>query len=171
MGSETEFNKVFTAQELSDYLKGIADYIIREPSERFEVDLGNFKEVKISIKSFDDQFEFKMKVKSQSRASVTDKTKKEKYSSLKKRMKSEFEMILDIVNNNVLPLEQVINKFLIDSEKMMTYPDKGGEDRFDEYRQACHAMKTAFENKDLNVFKEACKSVHGVRKTCHKLYK
>jgi XXXCH domain-containing protein len=171
MGSETEFNKVFTGQELSDYLKGIADYIIKKPSERFIVDLADFKEVKISIKAYDDQYEFKMKVKAPSQASVTDKTKKEKYSSLKKRMKSEFEMIMGIVNNNVMPLEQIINKFLMDSEKMMTYPDKGGEDRFDAYRQACHAMKTAFENKNLNELKDACKLIQSVRKTCNKIYK
>jgi XXXCH domain-containing protein len=171
MGSETEFNKVFTRKELSDYLRGIADYIASKSSERFEVDLADFKEVKLSIKSYDDQFECKMKVKSQSRASITDKTKKEKYASLKKRMKSEFEMIIDIINNNVFPLDKVMNKFLTDSEKMMTYPDKGGKERFDEYRQACDAMKSAFEKRDLNELKEACKLVQSVRKACHKIYK
>jgi XXXCH domain-containing protein len=171
MGSETEFSKVFTSQELSDYLRAIADYILRKPSERFTVDLADFKELKISIKSYEDQFEFKMKVKSPSRPSVTDKMKKEKYSSLKKRMKSEFEMIMDIVENNVLPLEKVMNKFLTDTEKMMAYPEKGGAERFDEFRQACQAMKTAFEHQNLNEFKEACKLIQMARKACHKIYK
>jgi XXXCH domain-containing protein len=171
MGSDVKFSEVLTAKELAVYLQSFADNFNCKLTEPIEFDLNEFKEIKLAIKPVEDKFELKVKMKTQSPEKSSVKKGHEKYSTLKKRMKNDFETIVEVTKNNVLPLEKVFNKFLVDSEKMMTYPRKGDAMGFEAYTKALNELKAAFENKDLQAFKESCKRIDALKKSCHKMYK
>ncbi len=93
-----------------------------------------------------------------------------KYKTLKKGMKKSFEEIEKHLEQDLMPPQEIITKFLTHSAIMTAMPDYGDE-YYNEYEKACEIMKYAFEKADMTEMKAAFREIKNIKEICHKAYK
>jgi XXXCH domain-containing protein len=101
---------------------------------------------------------------------ATQKKPSEDYDDLKKRMKENFKIIFKDLNNGVLPSPAVVEIFLVDAEKMCTYPGKGDE-YYEQFRKGCARFREAFEAGDFPACQSRCVDLNDMKTRCHADYK
>jgi XXXCH domain-containing protein len=100
-----------------------------------------------------------------------DESKKTKniYKSLKKRMKAAFKQIAENLDQNRLPEASVLEEFLINSERMVTF--RGfGEEYYADFTAACDRFREAYQRKDFRAFQMHFSELDQLKEQCHKRY-
>ena len=94
------------------------------------------------------------------------------YKDLKKRMKASFKAIGESIENQRLPENGVVSRYMADSQYMTTFSGaKYGEGDYPAYRQACRELARAWEARDLEGLQTSYAALDQLKKDCHKLYK
>lgn len=170
--------RIMSRQEAARYLRRVADQVesggaaAEAPPEPA---IGDFKKLKIGLKSRGEQVELKIKVKpagfaGEAGGALTDKGEKSAYKTLKKKMKSDFKAIRESLVNGGFPPPETVSAFLRDSDAMLAYPGYGDE-YYAEYQAACGRFQTAFDGGDLPGCQAACQAIDRIKKACHDQYK
>lgn len=94
---------------------------------------------------------------------------KPKYSTLKKRMRSSFKLILKMVHDGEMPNDEAVKSFIEDSALMVTYPGYGDE-FYDQYTVVCDRFEKAYEAKDMDAMHAAVDELIHEKSRCHAKY-
>jgi XXXCH domain-containing protein len=92
------------------------------------------------------------------------------YKSLKKRMKTEFKLIAENLEQNRLPEASVLEEFLSNCERMVTFRDFG-EEYYADFTAACDRFREAYQRKDFRAFQMHFSELDQLKEQCHKRYK
>lgn len=85
-------------------------------------------------------------------------------------MKNNFEIMEKAIKAGEIPTEDVVNSFLEDSNKMMSF--EGDSTVFNEdFKKACNDFKSAFDSKDLTLLQEKIVAIDAITKICHEKFK
>lgn len=141
-----------------------------------EADLSDFRKVKIGLKRDMGTLTLKIGVKEEKpdvpeNFSTGDGRKAPlRYKDLKKRMKHTFKVIFAHAADNAVPPEEVVESFLQDSDRMITFPGKG-DPHYAEYAAACTRLAAAAREKDIESFREAAMELNRIKTACHDRFK
>lgn len=165
--------------EALQVLLGALDEVLKpEPGEALTAD--GFKKFKIVVKREFGQARARLKVTlprpdgedddDDQTGCIAPGAELEKYSRLKKRMKSSFETLRANLAEDLLPPEEAVASFLADSDMMVCYPGYGDEFYLD-YTRACKALDKAWKDQDLAALKTAVQGLADRKTACHDKYK
>ncbi|MEE4356211.1 MAG: GAK system XXXCH domain-containing protein [Desulfococcaceae bacterium] len=165
-------------QDLAGFFREIADKLEgREDNGQISFSFDDFRKLKVGIKKDADGFSMKIKMKSYSSSESekqlgeqAEKTKKNRYKEIKKRMKKSFKGMNESLIMDILPSESLATSFLQDSKLMISYNEYGAE-HYPEYDKICSDFRKAFENKDTEGCKSAYLELNRLKKECHKRHK
>jgi XXXCH domain-containing protein len=93
-----------------------------------------------------------------------------KYRPLKKRLKKTFKKIKGCLERNELPPHSLIDEFMAEASVMVSYPGFGDE-HYQDFTEACVALKKASDAKDLGLFAERLTHISRLKKECHQRFK
>lgn len=177
--------RVMSAREAAAFLRELADTIESghiDNMKEFDVHIDDFKKLKIGLKRSGEEIEIKAKVKytappdpgdtplaETGREAGADQAT-EKYTKLKKRMEKTFKAMDEATKAGSLPDPALVESFLADSARMVTYPGKGDE-FYERYGEACRLLADAFASGDVAGTAERLSHLKALRKECHAIYK
>lgn len=182
MGDLTErttYSVGMTAEELSSFLRQIADEIEEKPLEPSRMSVKDFKKLEIMLKREHGRFSLELAIKYRGKSSHqsddTGNTYKEsghgrlkKYRAAKKRMKPLFKDMCRSVSSGILPSRDLIQSFFRDSDQMISFH---GEKYYKEYIAAAEEFRAALSNGDLAAAKVCCEKIKKIKSECHKKHK
>ena len=91
------------------------------------------------------------------------------YKQLKKKMKVAFKEIEASLAANKQPAQEALEAFLRASDLMMTFSGAAyGEVHYPAYRNACQALRAAYEIPDMAALKTAFATLAQLKKDCHR---
>lgn len=99
-----------------------------------------------------------------------DEKRRPSYSRLKKRMKAQYRDITRSLQDHRLPEPDVVDAFMADSARMVTYPGKGDE-YYPAYTAACQGFAQALAAGDAGLAAERWDAVRLLMRDCHDRYK
>lgn len=173
--------RVMSAREAAAFLRELADTIESghmDNMKEFDVHIDDFKKLKIGLRRSGEEIEIKAKVKYTAPPEPGDAPQAEtdqeagpgKYSKLKKRMEKTFKAMEEATKADSLPDPALMESFLADSARMVTYPGKGDE-FYERYVEACRLFSDAFASGDVAGTAERLAQLKALRKDCHAIYK
>jgi XXXCH domain-containing protein len=168
-----------TSQEVSQFLRGIADGIEDKPTEEKLAGIKNFQKLKLKLKRYGEKISVEVKIKQDSSPFQSDdkqdcKQKESGHSSLKKyraakkRLKPLFKDIFRSVSHGILPSGDLIQGFFRDSDQMIAFH---GQDYYKKYIAACEEFRAALNQGDLAGAKAGCEKIRQIKSECHKKLK
>jgi XXXCH domain-containing protein len=185
MKKETKIQKILDASQAAEFFYSLGIAIAWADDEKlakFDLPLGDFDKIKLTIKKDGAAFILKAKVKaadtipSVEAASGGDipsggeNTGKPNYKALKKRMKGSFAELKKMLTQDAPPSSETVRRFLDDSYLMTTYPGMGDE-HYEQYKNCCQEFEKAFGNGDLEAMRTSLAAVEVRKKACHAQYK
>lgn len=185
MSSEEKSVKLkMSISELAEFLRGLAGQLEGEETgtDLSGIRISDFSKLKLSMKRKDDFVKVKYKVKHEEAEEEDDEededeedeksagSEKEKYKSLKERMKESYKTIKESMEADTLPEESVANSFIEDSRLMTTFPDKGDE-YYDLYNTAVAGFEKALMEKNFLNVEIALKEIERIKTDCHEKHK
>lgn len=184
MKKETKIQKILDATQAAEFFHSLGMAIAWADDEKlakFDLPLGDFEKIKLTIKKEGAIFILKAKVKaadtdpstggtSGEEATVDGNMGKPNYKALKKRLKGSFAELKKLLTQDAAPSAETVRRFLDDSYLMTTYPGMGVE-HYEQYRNCCQGFKKAFESGDLEVMRTSLAAVEVRKKACHEQYK
>lgn len=161
-----------------DALKALLDAMSGLMQEEGDLTADGFRKLKLSVKQEFGQAIAKLKVSLPRPEDEADDDNDclspgeelIKYSKLKKRMKSSFNVITTNLAEGRLPPEEAVASFLADSDMMVCYPGYGDEFYLD-YTKLCRTFTKAWEARDINALKTAADALEQSKRECHDKYK
>ena len=93
-----------------------------------------------------------------------------KYRPLKKRLKKTFKKIKELDKKNELPPRSLLEDFLAEAAVMVSYPGFG-DVYYQDFTEACNALKKAYKTKDLALFSKRLSDISAIKKDCHNRFK
>jgi XXXCH domain-containing protein len=140
--------------------------------------MSGFGKMKISIKEETaNDLVLKLKVKREEFDKGPDETapsgklgKRPKYSVLKKRLEKSFSGLSRNLDRGSLPSEEVMNAFLGDSGRLVTYPGKG-DPFYKDYSKLCRTLKEAYEGQDIALLRSTYRALDRLKNDCHDRFK
>jgi XXXCH domain-containing protein len=177
MGDLTErstYSADMSSEEISYFLRQIADEIEGKPAESLYLSVKDFKKLEIALKREDRGFSLDLAIKYRSKASQDDKGDKhkesghgslKKYRAAKKRMKPLFKDICRSVSRGNLPSADLIQSFFRDSDQMISFH---GNEYYQAYIAVAEEFRAAIDKGDLAAAKAGCEKIKRVKSECHK---
>ncbi len=185
MKKETKIQKVLDATQAAEFFHGLGMAIAWADDEKlakFDMPLGDFEKIKLTIKKEGATFILKAKVKAADASPSLGETSgedtlsgeenlgKPNYKTLKKRMKGSFAELKKLLTQDAPPSTETVRRFLDDSHLMTTYPGMGDE-HYEQYGHCCQEFEKAFGNGDLEAMRTSLAAVEVRKKACHEQYK
>lgn len=90
----------------------------------------------------------------------------EDYPSLKKRMQARFKAMRQALAGGTLPSSADVEAFLLDSERMCSFPDHGNE-FYPAYREVCTRLRKAVDSGDQTQAATVLDELIAFKKSCH----
>lgn len=182
MGSSIKIAKYVDKKELANFLRELADAVENGGKDELAC-VDDFKKMKIAVKDEYGRISIKAKIKSAAECSeeaesvemVCDAegtcapSGKPKYKHLKKRMKSSFRMLVNMIHDDQKPPDEAVQSFLEDSVLMVSYPGYGDE-YYESYTAACEAFKAAYQAGDMTKMHETIDVLVHEKSRCHAKY-
>ena len=94
----------------------------------------------------------------------------QKYRPLKKMMKKTFKKMKDCMDRNELPSRALIEDFMAETTVMVSYPGFG-DDHYQDFIEACIALKQACDTRDFELFSERLAKISRIKKACHGMFR
>ncbi|MBG0788957.1 MAG: GAK system XXXCH domain-containing protein [Desulfovibrionaceae bacterium] len=167
-------SKYVDRTELAAFFRRLADALENGGSDELEC-VDAFKKMKIGVKEEFGQLHLKAKIKVPDACLPSEEDEggetpaKPKYSSLKKRMKTSFKVIVKMIHEDRTPPAEAVESFLADSALMVTYPGYGDE-YYESYMRACDGLAEAFEDGDMEKLHRAVDALIHEKTRCHAKY-
>lgn len=140
-------------------------------------DLVEVEKVKISFRKKEDVAKVKLQLYFPEEFEYNPESEREllenpklKYSKLKKMMKKSYAELCRAVQNDILPPADLVENFINQSAKMVTYGGRGDE-HYGRYSDACFNFERAYDDGDQEKMKTALARVQKIKKECHEHYK
>ena len=173
MSEDFKMNQHADAKGVADFLRLLAENIENGGRDEFAC-LEDFRKIKIGIKNEFGQLSMKVRIKAAKPCEgMTEDSEaaegKLKYSSLKKRMKSSFRVLVNMIHEGNVPPREAVDAFLADSALMVTYPGYGDE-FYDHYILVCDEFKAAYESGDMEKMNTAVDALIHEKSRCHAKY-
>ena len=92
------------------------------------------------------------------------------YRLFKRHMKSTFVELTHCAEQGALPSPKLLALFLSQSTELISFPGFG-DPYYDDYTQACSAMKQAVEEGSTAAFQEKLTAISALKKACHQRFK
>jgi XXXCH domain-containing protein len=128
------------------------------------IQLEEFRSLELTLHPRGETLHCKLKVKYPQEVEAPQE--ETEYRSLKKRMQRSWKLIRRCLGAGSLPEQQLLESFLADSRRMVTYPGKG-EARYPDYLAAVESLQTAVAAESLEATLEAYARVEEQRRRCH----
>ncbi|MBD3170285.1 MAG: GAK system XXXCH domain-containing protein [candidate division Zixibacteria bacterium] len=180
--TDIKIEKTISGDTISDILRKLAEEF--ENGEAFEerfvpVEALDFEKLKLEFKRKNGQTRFKMKLKPltviadgdtlASESSVVSEAKP-RYKSLKKRMKKDYKLIFNTIQDGSIPPKDVVESFISDSLLMITYPGYGDE-FYDQYAESVREFQRSYDQGLVSEMRAAIEKVDKVKSISHNKYK
>ena len=173
MSSRTKICKQVERKDLPAFFRELADALENGGAEDLAC-IDDFRKFKIKGKAEFGQvmlsvaFKTKQECSSPFEACEIDGDRLE-YTALKKRMKSSFRMIVNMIHEGQQPPKDAVKSFLDDSALMVTYSGYGDE-YYTMYTEACDAFRGAYESGDIARMHETVDVLVHEKGRCHAKY-
>ncbi|MDD3312131.1 GAK system XXXCH domain-containing protein [Pseudodesulfovibrio sp.] len=175
MGSSIKLRKYVDRQGLAAFLRELADAVENGGSDELAC-LDGFQELKLGVKDEFGQLKVKAKIKpagaceeSEGEEPLADGTTRPKYKTLKKRMKTSFNVLVKTLHEGLVPPREAADAFLADAALMVTYPGYGDE-YYESFSRACAAFAAACESGDVPAMHQAIDALVHEKSRCHAKY-
>jgi XXXCH domain-containing protein len=173
--NERKIQAYMTREQTAEYLRSLARAVEGEPVEAMVPEMEGFKKLKLSLEPAGDRYSMKCSVKHPKAAAAGEEApageqSPPKYKELKKRMKSDFKLILEAARQGRLPDPRTVEGFVADSDLMVTYPDKG-DPFYDIYARTTRELAETFATGDVDAFAAVCEKMDQIKHECHERYK
>ena len=96
--------------------------------------------------------------------------KKGDYKALKKEMKGTFNKLKEAAKEHQLPAGDIFEKFLLQSNEMVQFPNKG-EEFYHDYKKGCAELQSAYVDRDEARYVLAIEKLDMIKKQAHARYK
>ncbi len=170
-----------SAKEAAEKLRTLADELERAVVTINEEEYSVASDVcaKISLKAKGGTFSSKLKFKLENHLSEKEDGKTvlsvepevENYKDLKKRMSIDFKAIKkSCIQEQVIPNQDLLERFFLDAKTMCTYPNKG-EEFYEAFLKQAENLFEAFKISDMKAMTSAIESLVQARTDCHAKYK
>jgi XXXCH domain-containing protein len=90
----------------------------------------------------------------------------ESYPGLKKRMQAHFKAMRDSLARGAMPAAETVDAFLLDSERMRSFPGHG-EEFYDAFAELCARLRRAVDSADLTETASVTEDLLQAKKRCH----
>jgi XXXCH domain-containing protein len=168
--------RLVPAEQLPELLRNFADALESGAVEIGDAQVEISELLKFGIEAKFDEGGMRVKVKartpvpkSTARAAGTG-SRSESYGRLKKRMKRDFNALRQAVQAGQLPPAELLESFLADCVRMVSYPGKGDED-YAVYEKATGALSRAAASGDLEAVRTALGALNALKHSCHAKHK
>ena len=175
MSDDFKLSKYVDQKGLADFFRSLADAVEKGDADEFAC-IDDFKKIKIGIKNEFGQINLKARIKGGKtcepplEGEAGEGTRaKPKYSTLKKRMRSSFKMLVNMIHDGNVPPREAVEAFLADSALMVTYPGYGDE-YYESYTAICANFKAAFDSGDIEKMHAAVDALVHEKSRCHAKY-
>lgn len=151
-------------------------------------EVGDFKKIKMVLKREESGFSLKLKVKTSEPEGTQaeggeggeeqagggdddeEAERRREYKHLKKRMKSEFELIKSAVKGGRMPAPEAMKGFVRDAQAMCSFRGYGDEHHAD-FASAVEALHTSFAGGDADGFVAGVDRIGALKHQCHERYR
>jgi XXXCH domain-containing protein len=177
MEEERKIERAMGREELPAFFRELAD-ALEQGGDSALSGLATSRKFKISAKDDFGRLSVKIKIKSQDAAPATvaadaagqpQSPAKPKYKDIKKRMKSDFKLIVKTLHEGTLPEAATVERFLADGRAMTTYPGKG-EEFYEDFNHALEEFATAFAAGDKLGMGAMAEALAHQKARCHAIY-
>ncbi|MBU0481300.1 MAG: GAK system XXXCH domain-containing protein [Proteobacteria bacterium] len=177
MGSrEMIFEKLLDLEEVGKLLHKLADTIEGKPDidiSSYDIDLEDFKKIKIQLKKSGPQLQVKVKIKSRETlvGDNEDVVAPVKYKTIKKQMKTTFSAMKSSIENNEIPHRYTVERFLDQAKTMISFTNQGyGDEYYEEFMKLCCELKNNHDTGNLELFVTTLHAIESRKTLCHDKY-
>lgn len=175
MSEDYKLIQQMNRKDVADYLRTLADSLDVGGRDEFAC-LDDFHKIKVKIKNDYGQLTLKASIRSTRPCEPPRYNEngeqvevKPGYSDLKKRMRSSFRVLVNMIHDGKTPPREAVDDFLADSALMVTYPGYGDE-YYDEYIRVCDQFRDAYESGDMDRMHAAVDALVHEKSRCHARY-
>ena len=142
----------------------------------FGIQLHDFNKLKMGlIKQEGGQLSLNLKIKNYGQETPDTNPEfidiaEHEYRLFKRRMKSTFLELTHCAEQGILPSPKLLALFMSQSAELVSSPGFG-DPYYDDYSQACSAMKQAVEEGSAAAFQEKLAAIRANKKACHHRFK
>lgn len=182
--SKHKSEQVLSTEQLPEFLRGLADALQNGALEIGGARVEVSALLKLGIEAKFEAGGLRVKLKARTPAPLASApheplaaqsaaprgSRRESYGRLKKRMKRDFNALRQAAQIGGLPPAPLLEAFLADCERMISYPGKGDED-YPVYAKASAALAKAAESGDLEAVRTALAALNALKHSCHAKHK
>ncbi|HKK32925.1 MAG TPA: GAK system XXXCH domain-containing protein [Desulfomicrobiaceae bacterium] len=170
MAKSNKLELLLEKEQAKEFFRDFAEYLDGAGSlEQYGIDFSGSRKIKITLADDNEHLALKIKVK-YPKSEDPGEHHKEKYTYLKKRMKTYFKAIGQAIAAQDVPSRELVSVFMDDSRSMVSYSGKGDE-FYPTYIEACEAFQDAFDREDQQEMLETYRALSKQMNECHAEYK
>lgn len=171
LGKKNKSHLQVTREEAAEFFAQLADSIRNNEDliQGYDIPLSNYRKIKTSLKKKPEDYHLEIKVVTGEQEETEDEDLS--FKKLKKRMEAYYEEMQSSLQDNYFPSREIVYVFLTDARTMTTFSGGYGEEKYEEFLDACEELRKAFEYSEFEELKQRFQQLGQMRMDCHAKYK